>query len=134
MENEFDNFDNLIEVKPLVDLKIIRETLARIGIANKKQKILYPSCYLIQNFEEFYIVHFKELFMMLRENSYNNISEEDTQRKNAIIFNLKNWGLIDVDESLIEDHQKYVFVLPHSEKKDYRIYHKFNINNLEILR
>ena len=128
------NFEGFVEIQPKADLKIIRETLARIGIANKRQKILYPSCYLIQNFEEYYIVHFKELFLMLRNNGYNNISEEDIQRKNAIIFNLKNWGLIDVDDSLIEDHSKYVFVLPHSMKREYKIYHKFNINNLEILK
>ena len=130
MENQYENFT---EIKPLVDLKIIRETLARMGIANKKDKILYPSCYLIRNFEEYYIVHFKELFLMTRKDGYNNISSEDIERKNAIIFNLKNWKLIDVDDSLIENHSKFVFVLRHDEKKNYKIYHKFNINNIEIL-
>jgi len=129
------NFTGFTEVKPLVDLKIIKETLARIGICNKKQKILYPTCYLVQNFDEFYIAHFKELFLILREDGYNNISAEDIERKNAIIFNLQNWNLVEVvNEEEIKEHTKYVFVLPHSEKRDWRIYHKFNTQNVEILK
>ena len=71
---------------------------------------------------------------MLREDGYNNLSAEDIQRKNAIIFNLKNWGMIDVDDEEIEDHSKYVYVLPFNEKREWRIYHKFNLSNLEILK
>jgi len=125
---------HMVQVVPKTDIKIIKETLTRIGIANKRQKILYPSCYLYQNFEEYYIVHFKEMFILTRDNGYNNISDEDIERKNSIIFCLKNWGLIDVvNEDDIEKHDKFVYVLPFKEKYKWVISHKFNVNDVEVV-
>jgi len=124
---------NLVQVVPKADLKVIRETLTRIGIANKKKNILYPSCYLYQNFEEFYIVHFKEMFLLTRPNGYNNISEKDLERKNSIIFCMKNWGLIDlIEEDDIDPHNEFVYVLPYNEKKYWQISHKFNVVGTEV--
>lgn len=122
---------NLLEVKPLVDLKVIKETLNRIGIANKRKKILYPSCYLYETDGQFYLAHFKQMFVLTRDNSYDNICEEDIVRRNAIAFCCKNWGLIEVDSELIEPHDKFVFVLSHRDKDDWRISHKFNFRVLE---
>lgn len=116
----------LTEVKLLVDEKVVNETLQRIGIANKKRKILYPSCYLYQKDNKNYIVHFKELFLLSRAKAYNAICEDDILRKNAIIFCLKNWNLIDVDLETIMPHDKFIFVLSHKNKYDWRISHKIN--------
>lgn len=116
-----------IEVTLRVDDKVVKETLSRCGIVNRKRKILYPSCYLIEHDSKYYIFHFKELFAITRSNYYNNISDEDLKRKNSIIFCLKNWGLIDVDESLIEPHDMYVFVLSHDKKEEFTVSHKFNM-------
>ena len=116
---------NDIEVKVLVDKKIVMETLSRIGIANKKTKTLYPSCVLHNEDDKFYICHFKEMFTKTRENGYNNLSEEDIKRRNAIIFCLKNWGLIDCDDKLIEPHDIFVYVLKRTEKDQWNIQQKF---------
>lgn len=116
----------LIKVKPLVDDKIIIETLERIGIANKKEKILYPTCYFYYIDDEPYILHFKQLFILTREDSYNNISEEDIKRLNSIVFCLHNWGLIEIEEEL-EEPDKFVFVLPYKYKSEWIIKHKFNL-------
>ena len=124
-------FDKLIEVKPTADIAVIRETLSRCGIANKKKKILYPSCYLYEAFGVYYIAHFKQLFLLTRQDGYNNLCEDDLARRNGIIFCLKNWGLIDVDESIIEPHDKFIFVLPFKEKNQWTISNKFNINNVD---
>ena len=124
-------FDKLIEVKPTADIAVIRETLSRCGIANKKKKILYPSCYLYEAFGVYYIAHFKQLFLLTRQDGYNNLCEDDIARRNSIIFCLKNWGLVDVDESLIEPHDKFIFVLPFKEKNQWTISNKFNINNVD---
>ena len=125
------DMEGMIQVGPLVDLKIIKETLSRMGIANKKRKVLYPTCYIYQNFEEFYIVHFKELFLITRPDGYNNLCQEDVERKNSILFCLKTWGLIDVEEMTIQPHDKYIFVLPHEEKHEWQIEHKFNMNSIQ---
>ena len=125
------DMEGMVQVEPLVDLKIIKETLSRMGIANKKRKVLYPTCYIYQNFDEFYIVHFKELFLITRPDGYNNLCQEDVERKNSILFCLKTWGLIDVEEMTIQPHDKYIFVLPHEEKHEWQIEHKFNMNSIQ---
>ena len=125
------DMEGMVQVYPLVDLKIIKETLSRMGIANKKRKVLYPTCYLYQNFDEFYIVHFKELFLLTRPDGYNNLCPDDVERKNSILYCLKTWGLIDVDEETIDPHDKYIFVLPHEEKSEWLIEHKFNMNSIQ---
>jgi len=124
---------DLLEITLNVEPNVIRETLNRIGIANKKKKILFPSCYLYEENEKYYIVHFKQMFLLTRSNCYNNICEEDILRRNAIAFCLKNWKLIDVDCDDIEPHDKFVFVLPFDEKKDWRINHKFNFKSIGII-
>jgi hypothetical protein len=128
------NVEHLIEVKILTDIKVIKETLNRMGVGNLKKKILYPSCYLWENNGKQYIVHFKQLFQLTRENAYNNLSLDDIERVNAIIFNLKNWGLIDVDDSLILPHKKFIFVLPHNQKQDWVISHKFNFKTINTTK
>jgi hypothetical protein len=120
----------LLNIELLADKKIIVETLSRIGIANLEKKIIYPSCYLYEENDYFYIAHFKQLFSILRDDSYNNISDEDITRRNAICFCLRNWGLIDVDLEFIEPYNMSVFVLPFKEKYDWFISHKINMKLL----
>jgi len=120
----------MIEIKLLADKKVIIESCSRIGIANKNKKILYPSCYLYEKDNKTFLLHFKELFLITRENSYNNVSLEDELRLKAVCFCLRNWGLIDVSDEAINPSNKYLFVLPFKDKKDWIINHKFNVKNL----
>lgn len=124
-------FDKLIEIKPTADIAVIKETLSRCGIANKKKNILYPSCYLYEAFGVYYIAHFKQLFLLTRQDGYGNLSDDDIKRRNAIIFCLKNWGLIEVNDDDIKDHNMFVFVLPFKEKNSWTVCNKFNINNVD---
>jgi len=123
-------FNDLLEVKVLVDDKVIKETLNRIGIANKKKKILYPSCYLYEQDGKTFLVHFKQMFLLTRDSAYNSVCEDDLLRRNAIAFCLKNWGLIEVGDEEIEPHNKFVFVLPHNQKMEWKISHKFNFKTI----
>jgi len=120
----------LLKVKLLVDKKVIQETLNRMGIANKKDKVLFPSCYVYEDDDHSYLVHFKQLFMMSRDDAYDNIDEQDILRRNSIAFCLKNWGLIDIEDKFIEPHDSFVFVLPHDDKDDWSIHHKINLFTL----
>ena len=122
---------NLLNIIPLVDIKVIEETLNRVGVANKKEKILYPSCYLWKIENYYYLMHFKQLFFLTREEGYDNISQADLTRRNAIAFCLKNWKLIDVDGEKIKNKDEFVFVLPFSEKPNWTIQHKFNIKSAQ---
>ena len=120
----------LLKIDPLVNIKVIQESCSRIGVADKKHKILYPSCYCIKQDDGYYIAHFKQLFM-LKNGGYNNISEDDLKRRNAIAFCLRSWGLIDVIEESITPHDCFVFVLPHKEKDSWKINHKINSYSFE---
>ena len=43
------------------DFLKVRETLTRIGVASRKEKIIYQSCHILHKQGKYYIVHFKEL-------------------------------------------------------------------------
>ena len=88
----------MLEILPKVDLSIIEETLSRIGVCDKKNKILYPSCLLYKDIDsKFYIAHFKEMFLIRQTKaSYDNISDEDYVKLNSIALLLEDWGLVEV--------------------------------------
>ena len=120
----------LLKIDLKVNEKIIQESLTRIGIANKKTKVLFPSCYLVKNEGEYYLAHFKEMFL-LKDGGYDNVSDEDIKRRNAVAFCLKNWDLIDVDLETIKPYDTFVFVLPYKDKDDWKISHKINTYSFE---
>lgn len=107
----------------------IKETLTRIGIASRKDKKLYQSCHILHKQGKYYIVHFKELFML--DGKINNFSEEDEARRNTIINLLEEWGLIKV---AVEGSTKepvaplsQVKILPHREKDQWELVAKYSI-------
>ena len=54
-----DPIDKMIEVtlKQQEDFLKVRETLTRIGVASRKDKILYQSCHILHKQGKYYIVH-----------------------------------------------------------------------------
>jgi hypothetical protein len=120
-----------------IDYPIVCETLERIGIVNRKQKIIYPSCYCVKTDETvpdpinpnvYVIAHFKELFSL--EGKTSTYCEDDKLRLQTICYLLNDWGLIkvldknDIDQIL---HDK-VNVVPYSQKVNYKVVHKFKMN------
>ena len=53
-----------VELKQQDDFLKIKETLTRIGVASRKEKILYQSCHILHKRGRYYLVHFKELFLL----------------------------------------------------------------------
>lgn len=119
-----------IKVRLKKDFSIIRETLERIGIKNKKKKTFYPSCYCVETKdpEFFKIVHFKELFPLFdRATTFDSI---DRIRRNTATILLEGWGLLEiVDRNEIDVMMvDKIPVLKHDEKKQYEIIHKFKFS------
>lgn len=119
-----------IRIKLKKDFSIIRETLERIGVKNKKTMTFYPSCYCIETKTEnvYRIVHFKELFPLFnRTTTFDNV---DKIRRNTIIILLEGWNLIDIlDKSEIDEMMvDKLPVLKHEEKSKYNIIHKFKFS------
>jgi hypothetical protein len=88
--------DEMLEVQlPTPDnfLKV-KETLSRIGVASKKQQKLFQTAHILHKRGRYFIVHFKELFIL--DNKDSNISLSDIERRNAIANLLDDWGLLKV--------------------------------------
>lgn len=117
---ELHNDENFLKVK---------ETLTRIGIASRKDKKLYQSCHILHKQGKYYIVHFKELFML--DGKTNNFDDDDKGRRNTIINLLEEWGLIKVvDSAKVEDPVapiSQIKILPHSEKNEWELVAKYSI-------
>ena len=123
-------------VKTLVEIKLkkpedflkIKETLTRMGIPSVKERKLYQSCHILHKKGKYYIVHFKELFLL--DGKKSEIEEEDIQRRNLICSLLDEWELVElVDKSKIEDklHIKKIKIIPFSKKEEWNLIAKYNI-------
>jgi hypothetical protein len=118
-----------VEVKLVSDFLVIKETLERIGIANRKTCVITPSVYILHKQGTYYIIHFKELLAL--DGFKRDINETDICRRNAIISLLFNWGMITIVEAdgiYQKELEEQIFVLPYSEKSNYRINHKYRIS------
>jgi len=123
--------DSLVEVR-LVDeddfLKV-RETLTRIGVASRKEKVLYQSCHILHKQGRYYVVHFKELFAL--DGKPTNFSEDDIARRNTIANLIAEWGLV----QLINPNKtkepvaplSTIKILPYKDKDDWELVTKYNI-------
>jgi len=123
--------DSLIEVKIAEeeDFLKIKETLTRIGVASRKEKKLYQSCHIFHKQGKYYIVHFKEMFLI--DGKPSNFSDEDKGRRNKIISLLQDWGLLKVVEAdRISDPQasmNQIKIINHKEKNDWTLEAKYNM-------
>lgn len=76
------------------DFLKVRETLTRIGVASRKDKVLYQSCHILHKQGKYYVVHFKELFAL--DGKQADLTDNDLQRRNTIAKLLSDWGLIKI--------------------------------------
>ena len=125
------NISELIEVtltEPDDFLKI-RETLSRMGVASKKDRILYQSCHILHKQGKYYLVHFKELFLLDGKSS--DFSEDDIGRRNTIANLLSEWNLLTlVDSSKSSDPVaplSHIKIISHKEKNDWNLVTKYSI-------
>jgi len=110
------------------DFLKVRETLSRIGVSSRKERILYQSCHILHKRGRYSILHFKELFVL--DGKPNDLSENDIARRNAIAGLLEQWGLAKIlDPSILGDvaplHQ--IKIITHKEKADWQLIPKYTI-------
>lgn len=111
------------------DFLKVRETLTRIGVSSRKEKVLYQSCHILHKQGRYYIVHFKELFAL--DGKPSNLTENDIQRRNAIAKLLEEWGLVKIlNPILMKDniaplHQ--IKIISFKEKDEWQLITKYNI-------
>ena len=114
----------------------VRETLTRIGVSSRKEKVLYQSCHILHKQGRYVILHFKELFAL--DGKPSTITENDLQRRNAITNLLEDWGLLTIveqekekiKENLAPLHQ--IKIIAFKEKDDWTLVSKYTIGKKKV--
>lgn len=112
------------------DFLKVRETLTRIGVASRRDNTLFQSCHILHKQGRYFIVHFKELFLL--DGKPSNLLENDLQRRNTIATLLSDWGLITmVDSTQAKEVAplRQIKVIPYKEKNNWNLCPKYNIGN-----
>ena len=122
--------DKMVEVtlKEPDDFLKVRETLTRIGVASRKEKKIYQSCHILHKQGRYFIVSFKELFLL--DGKKANLEESDLARRNTIATLLSDWGLVNIiDSSKCKDKAplRTIKVVSFREKSEWELCQKYNI-------
>ena len=112
------------------DFLKIRETLTRIGVASRKNNKLYQSCHILHKQGRYFIVHFKELFLL--DGKKSNLEENDVARRNTISTLMSDWGLLTVENK--EQLQpiaplRQIKIISFKDKDLWELCPKYNIGN-----
>ena len=112
------------------DFLKIRETLTRIGVASRKDNKLFQSCHILHKQGRYFIVHFKELFLL--DGKKSNLEENDVARRNTIATLMSDWGLISIENK--EKAQplaplRQIKIIAFKDKDNWELCPKYNIGN-----
>ena len=110
------------------DFLKVRETLTRIGVSSRKEKILYQSCHILHKQGRYYITHFKELFAL--DGKEADFMENDLERRNTIAKLLEDWGLLKIISTLKEDEfcpLNKIKIISFKEKNEWNLVPKYKI-------
>jgi hypothetical protein len=111
------------------DFLKVKETLTRIGVSSKTENKLWQSCHILHKKGKYYIVHFKELFLL--DGLSSSIDENDIARRNTIAKLLEEWGLLKiVDGVKVESNLagiNQIKIIPFKEKTNWELIPKYHI-------
>jgi len=132
--------NNLVEWTPTSMLEVtlnepddflkVRETLTRIGVASRKDNKLFQSCHILHKQGRYFIVHFKELFLL--DGKKSNLEENDIARRNTIAQLMSDWGLISIEDNAKVEPlapMRQIKIIPFKEKTNWELCPKYNIGN-----
>ena len=115
------------------DFLKVKETLTRIGVASKKEtNTLFQSCHILHKQGRYFIVHFKELFLL--DGKVSNFTMDDLSRRNTIALLLSDWGLLSIiqkDKATPVSSLRQIKIVPFKEKKDWELKSKYSIGNIK---
>ena len=112
------------------DFLKVRETLTRIGVASRKDRKLYQSCHILHKQGRYFIVHFKELFLL--DGKKSNFEDNDALRRNTVATLLADWGLIRIlNPELVAECAplRQIKIISHKDKDQWELCPKYNIGN-----
>jgi len=110
------------------DFLKVRETLTRMGVASRKEQKLFQSCHILHKQGRYFLVHFKELFLL--DGKKSNLETSDLERRNTIAQLLSDWGLVNiVNKSACEDKAplRQIKIVSFRDKSTWELCPKYNI-------
>ena len=119
-----------ISLKEPDDFLKVKETLTRIGIASRKDNKLYQSCHILHKQGRYFIVHFKELFLL--DGKKSNLELGDVQRRNTISTLLQDWGLVQIINTEVSKDcapMRTIKIIGYKDKDKWELCPKYNIGN-----
>jgi len=132
--------NNIVEWTPASMLEVtlnepddflkVRETLTRIGVASRKDNKLYQSCHILHKQGRYFIVHFKELFLL--DGKKSNLEENDIARRNTIAQLMSDWGLISIEsQNNLQELAplRQIKIISYKDKDNWNLCPKYNIGN-----
>lgn len=115
------------------DFLKVKETLSRIGVSSAREhNTLYQSCHILHKQGRYFIVHFKELFIL--DGKPSNLFVEDVQRRNTIATLLADWGLVNIVSyggDSTKCSMKQIKIISHKDKTNWTLSPKYNIGNVK---
>ena len=112
------------------DFLKVRETLTRIGVASRKDNTLFQSCHILHKQGRYFIVHFKELFLL--DGKKSNLEENDIARRNTIATLMSDWGLLSMEDKNQAQPLaplRQIKIIPFKEKNNWILQPKYNTGN-----
>jgi hypothetical protein len=110
------------------DFLKVRETLTRIGVASRKDNMLYQSCHILHKQGRYFITHFKELFLL--DGKPSNLMENDVERRNTVATLLSDWGLITIvngEQAKNNAPLRQIKIISYKDKDSWQLCPKYNI-------
>lgn len=132
MENK-DIIETFIEIEPIDSdtfLKV-KETLTRMGIASRKSgetPTLWQSCHILHKRGRYFIVHFKQMFLLDGKTDRTVLTADDVNRTAAVANLLQQWGLIKVKSNVSQTLDDVnLVVISFANKSGWNLKSKYSI-------
>ena len=80
----------------------------------------------------YFIVHFKELFML--DGKPSNLTYDDVCRRNSITTLLSDWGLLNIvnpDQAKDKTTLRHIKIISHRDKREWNLESKYSIGNVK---
>ena len=113
------------------DFLKVKETLTRIGVSSKKDNKLYQSCHILHKQGRYFILSFKELFLL--DGKPSTIVQNDIQRRNTIATLLSDWGLLEIVNTAQAAYKaplRQNKIIPFKDKAQWELIQKYNIGGV----
>ncbi len=124
--------------EPVDNFLKVKETLTRIGApaydreSADRPRILWQSCHILHKRQRYYIVHYKQLFLLDGKQDRTDLTDHDLGRLNTIVRLLTQWGLVEVvDPSRILTPPPVpvdsIKIIPYRDKHQWSLRAKYEI-------